>query len=213
MPLHLFILGPSGSGKTHLAAHLGATPSYLHLEIDRFPHGDGIDIEGLRTEWDQLWCGASATPIAQVLTGRAQERRRAACVLSFPSGVVLPPSHISAAFQAGISVKYLYGSAAACIQAFEAREQETGRNLGVEHWLLNNSRSYLEMSRPDLVPFRVEVFATEGARPPVAEIAGDEKNKAFGSPRSALLFHVRLQAGELHRTWSRKIAASSGPPP
>src|ERR1022692_1547936 len=137
MPSHLFILGPSGVGKTHLAGHLGSTPAYLHVEIDRPAEGDGIDIEGLRTEWDQFWGGESAVPIAAALTGRARAQQRAACVVSFPSQVLFSLSQITAAVEAGISVKYLYGSAAACIESFLAREKETGRNLGVEHWLIN----------------------------------------------------------------------------
>ena len=105
------------------------------------------------------------------MTARSIARKRGACVLSFPSRVVLSPSQIAAAFAAEISVKYLYGSAAACIEAFLKRERATGRNLGVEHWLLNNSNEYLLMSKPELAEWRVDVFSPEGHRPTVAEIA------------------------------------------
>ena len=85
----LFLLGPSGSGKSTLASRVKRDPSLLHLEIDRFPEGDGIDREDLRLEWDAYWSRADARSLAAVLGERARAGGRAGVVVSFPSNVVL----------------------------------------------------------------------------------------------------------------------------
>ena len=51
----LFLFGPSGSGKSTLAAYVREDLCFLHLEIDRFPDGDGIDLEELRPVWNVYW--------------------------------------------------------------------------------------------------------------------------------------------------------------
>lgn len=71
---HLFILGPSGVGKTKLGIQLALGHEFLHIEIDKFPDGDGIDLEHLRLKWDQYFKRLKARPIADELSRRAKAR-------------------------------------------------------------------------------------------------------------------------------------------
>lgn len=65
----VFLLGPSGAGKTTLGQALEDQANFLHLQIDRFPEGDGIDLEGLRDEWTRF-CAGDATMLLATLQAR-----------------------------------------------------------------------------------------------------------------------------------------------
>lgn len=114
MPI-LFLLGPSGSGKSTLAAWVRDDLGLLHLEIDRFPQGNGIDLEGLRAEWDTYWTGMDARPLAAALKDRAVVACSPGVILSFPGGVVPSFQHMATAAQADIRVLVLYGTGAECL--------------------------------------------------------------------------------------------------
>jgi hypothetical protein len=43
----LFLLGPSESKKTQLASWVAEDLGFVHIEIDRWPEGDGIDLSPL----------------------------------------------------------------------------------------------------------------------------------------------------------------------
>jgi hypothetical protein len=154
----LFLFGPSGAGKSTLAAWVATDLGYLHLEIDCFPKGDGIDLEGLRVEWDCFWVRGDARPLARVLRVRARAGGRSGVILSFPSNVVLCSQHIAATARAGIRVLVLYGTGAECLEAFLERERASGRGLGVDHWILNNARAYAAFSAPIFAGLRVTAF-------------------------------------------------------
>ena len=82
------LIGPSGAGKSTLAARTAADLGLVHLEIDRYPPGDGIDLEGLRQVWDAFWLENDAHPLATTLRARAADANADGVVLSLPSGVV-----------------------------------------------------------------------------------------------------------------------------
>jgi shikimate kinase len=152
------ILGPSGVGKSDFGGWLHTELNWLHLEIDR-SDGDGIDLNALRPEWDAFLKQNNAQPFRTRL-----EHAKISAALTFASNFVLNVDQIAAAKQAGIETVYLYGSAAHCIDRFLSREHETGRNLTVEHWLHNNERQYMEISKPAFARYRVHVFAHTGDR-------------------------------------------------
>ena len=158
MPI-LFLLGPSGSGKTTLAAWARDDLGFLHLEIDRFREGDGIDLERLRAEWDAYWKGADARPLAAVLKARGLAARERGVILSFPSGVVPSSQQMTAAAQADIRVLVLYGTGAECLDAFLQRERSSGRGLDTDHWIHHNARAYAAFSCPRLAAHRVLAFS------------------------------------------------------
>ena len=170
IPAHLFLLGPSGAGKSTVAAALAARRGYLHLELDRYPDGDGIDLAGIRSQWDSFRHGRDPSALVAELSRRAAASGAGACALSFPSGYVLPPGHVAAAQAHGVDVRILYGSAAACIGAFLDREAASGRGLDADWWMRNNDRSYLLLSRPEFAARRLEVFASDGAHLPLERV-------------------------------------------
>jgi hypothetical protein len=167
-----FLLGPSGAGKSFIGSHLGSVRDYLHLEIDQFP-SDGIDTAALRAEWDEFLLSCNATPIAAELRRRVADSCKRGAVVSFPSRLTLSVAQIEAARLQGISVAILYGSAADCIGAFLARENQNGRGLKIDHWLSNNADAYLSFSWPEFAQFRIPVFDARGKRRKADAVARD----------------------------------------
>jgi hypothetical protein len=41
---------------------------FLHIEIDRWPEGDGIDVAGLRQEWDEFLGFGQAMPLTRLIS-------------------------------------------------------------------------------------------------------------------------------------------------
>lgn len=158
-----FILGPSGVGKSSFGEYMAQAKNWLHLEIDQFPNGDGIDIHNLREPWNRFFFNKDPSASVAELTRRITSPGRAGCVATFPGGLVLSPEHIRVC-RKSIGIFYLYGSAAQCINAFLDREKETGRRLSFEHWVTNNYKTYLKMSAPGFEHNRVHVFTHMGKR-------------------------------------------------
>jgi adenylate kinase family enzyme len=172
----LFLLGPSGSGKTRLGGWLAEDLQMLHLEIDRWPGGDGIDLEGLRTEWNAFLGAGQATSLATAIRGRTRQAGAHAAVLSFPSSLVLAGTSIRAAEEHGIQSLVLYGSAAECLRAFLARERATGRRLDQDHWMQNNAGPYIAYSQEEFAPYRLDAF-TGGAHRTRADLVEDVRRR------------------------------------
>jgi len=159
---HLFVLGPSGVGKSSLGHWLLDDLAMLHLEHDIYPEpGDGIDSLGLRAQWNPFCACGDASALVKLLEGRAAEAGKTGTVLTFSGVVVLPPDILRRAEVAGIATVVLYGSGSACVNAFLTREKATGRNLGFEHWVLNNNRCYMALSSPEFAPWRIDAFVDE----------------------------------------------------
>lgn len=152
----LFVLGPSGAGKSTVAAWAAEDLGVLHLEIDRYPEGDGIDMADLRMEWDEFWTEAKIQPLADALAARAAEKP--GIIVSFPSGVVLSDLQLAVAHEAGVKVAILYGTGAECVTAFLQRETAVGGSLDAEHWVRYNMQAYANFSLPYLAPYRVLAF-------------------------------------------------------
>ena len=89
----LFLAGPSGSGKSFFASHYLSKRGWLHLEIDRFPE-NGIDVENVRSEWDDFLNRLRPDPLHRVLLGCAGSPTNV--VLSFPGNLVFSPDHLRA---------------------------------------------------------------------------------------------------------------------
>jgi len=120
-----------------------------------------------------------------------------------------------------IRVVYLYGSAAHCIDAFLKRERSSGRNLGLDHWLLNNIEKYMQMSKPEFEPYRTHVFTVRGGRRSHAAVLGDiQKNRKAktnrvngisGIPAAFLLSVLHDRPGNddiLIKVWTIKSRSS-----
>ena len=145
----VFLLGPSGSGKTTLACWLAEDLRFLHIEVDRWPEGDGVDLAGLRREWDAFVEFGKVGDLAAVIGERVCVAPKDGAVLSFPSTLVLPIALFEAAETHGIRLLVLYGTGAECLAAFLQRERDLGRGLDANHWVVNNARTYAEFIRPE----------------------------------------------------------------
>ena len=155
-----FVLGPSGVGKSDFGRYLADKRNWYRLEIDQFDK-DGIDIHGLRQEWDSYFYDCNPVDLIKELTARTRKAGKSHCVLTFPGNLILNQKHISAAI-GSIKIVYLYGSAAHCIAEFLNREQGQPRNLRIEHWINNNRTSYYEMGKPEFSANRVHVWLYSG---------------------------------------------------
>ena len=173
----LFLLGPSGSGKSQLASWVAADLDFLHLEIDRFPDGDGLDLEGLRAEWDHYWIGGNAGPLVTVLTERVANANRAGVILSFPGNLVPFPAQMATAEQAGVCVVLLYGAGADCLRSFLERERDLARGLDEGFWTTNNACSYAMLSSPRFDDYRLCAFS-HGEHRPRSELVGEIAQRA-----------------------------------
>jgi hypothetical protein len=86
----VFLGGMSGSGKTTLAGGVESDMGFLHLNID-LEGSDGIDVSGLRNEWDSFMHEGDARPLADLLRRKVQNARAAGAVLSEHRGFSSSP--------------------------------------------------------------------------------------------------------------------------
>jgi hypothetical protein len=174
----IFLLGPSGAGKSTLGRWLAEDLGLLHLEMDRWPEGNGIDLEGLRGEWTLL-CRRQAAPLVEAARRRAAFAGRSGVVLSFPSGVVLGRAVLEAAERAGVCPLVLYGAREECLAAFLERERATGRLFTTDHWVRFNRRPHGTYGGRRLARYRVGVFAG-GVHRPRADLVAEVRRRASG---------------------------------
>lgn len=154
----IFLLGPSGAGKSTLAAAIGKKFGASHLEIDRYPQ-DGIDLEGLRREWDTFWNVSDARSLAIEIRRRVQVAGTKGAALSFPSGVLLSDGQLSSALREAITPVVLYGTRDECLRAFLTRERATGRNLPAVHWITNSAQAHAAFGAQRFALHRVQAFS------------------------------------------------------
>src|SRR5262245_60769678 len=112
----VLLFGPSGAGKTTLSKCAAKQFSFRHIEIDRYPDGDGIDLEGLRTEWE-CFLRNDSRPFVEAIKSRIIAGGFRGAVLSFPSLMVPTNKQLEAAKKAGICSIVLYGTKAECMKA------------------------------------------------------------------------------------------------
>ena len=197
MTPHIFVLGPSGAGKSSIASGVAKCRGYLHLELDgtswtparnrpslasriRTRLEAGLSIRGAEFEavsfgalgrpWRNFLFG-DASPLSDELRRRSRNVDAAACIVSFPSGVVLTAEQIAVADAAGIAVRILYGSRDDCVRAFLMREAASHRRLDREHWLLYNRQTHDTFGAPEFAQYRVVTFGNNGSRPPIELLA------------------------------------------
>jgi hypothetical protein len=160
----LFLLGPSGAGKSTLAGWVAEDFGFVHVEIDQFPVGDGIDLNGLRPEWDTFLNTGQAHGFAAAIRGRVERVRAAGAVLSFPSNLVLSVPHMAAAAAAGIQCFVLYGPWEACLASFQRREEALDRGLDLAHWVRHNAGPHAAWAGPDCAPYRLAAYEGSARR-------------------------------------------------
>lgn len=173
----LFLLGPSGSGKTFFAEYLDHEHDWLHLPVDCL-EADGIDIHGLKKEWDKYFLNLDPKPLTNVLHKRGMDAGKKHIVISFAGNLIecLMPEHM-AVLSGLILPMILSGEAKLCKAAFLRREAKTGRNLSQQHWHQNNDRLFKNLKAPHIAPYTVEVFRPDGSFRPCVELYDELMNK------------------------------------
>jgi len=152
----IFVLGPSGVGKSDLAKALARKLDYEFYEVDQYP-ADGIDVHGLRREWDEFWLNVRPESLVDLLCGRAAAARKTGIVVGFPSMLTLRGAHLRA-LNGKVRVVYLVGTEEQCRSAFLAREQKTGRRPDAAHWNRNNKAMFDFLKTPEAKPYIVAAF-------------------------------------------------------
>ena len=153
----VFILGLSGVGKSKLGEWVEKDLNFLHIEQDS-TQGNGIDIWGLRSDWDIYLSHKEPSGLAKTVRERARKEGRNGAILTFDSTVSLSPQEIDTAQNAGILTVILYGTDEDCLNAYLERERQSGRNYDKDRWIKYNAHSYAKFSRPEYAPYRVMVF-------------------------------------------------------
>lgn len=173
----VFLLGPSGSGKTSLADYLAGEHDWLHLPVDCWP-ADGIDIHGLRQEWNQYFLGLDPKPLIDVLCKRCRDAGKKHVVISFAGNLIayVTPGHIAVLSGLVLPV-FLRGEARLCKAAFLHREAENGRNLSQQHWHLNNDGLFEHLNASHITPHTIRVFGSDGSFRPCVELYDEIMNK------------------------------------
>jgi adenylate kinase family enzyme len=153
----LFFFGPSGAGKTTLAEWLKSDLGFLHLKIDRAA-GDGIDIEGIRKEWNTYLEQGNALELAQTIRRRIQREDKTGAVLTFASTHWLKLGQIGEAERHGILTIILYGPKDDCLNSFLSREKRKKRDFGKNHWIKYNDRYYVKFTSPEYAKYIENTF-------------------------------------------------------
>lgn len=159
----LIISGPSGVGKSTFGQYL-ESQDWMYLEAD-LTDADGIDVLGLRNPWDAFWEKYDARPLSSELTERKNKEGKAGVVLSLPSCAIPSPAHLIKS-QDLMSIRFLYGAPSYCLAAFLSRESGSGRGLDEAHWKQNNERVFSTLCNTEYIPYRINVFETDGGRIP-----------------------------------------------
>lgn len=180
-PLIFFILGPSGVGKTTLCDHL-ALHGMLHINFDR-PDCNGVDQEGLRSEWNAFLDDRNPQTLAEAIRHRVRGAARGGATITCPSGIVpsattdaigprLCRRYLSQLSATGFCTVILYGSRDDCIRAFLRREAGSGRGLGQNHWDENN-HYWAHKFQPTDFAEKIVLTFRNGAHRPLAELVAE----------------------------------------
>ncbi len=127
---------------------------------------EAVSFGALGRPWRNFVAG-DASPLSDELRRRSENANAAACIVSFPSGVVLTAAQIVVAHAAGIAVRILYGSRDDCVRAFLTREAASDRRLDREHWLHYNRHTHDTFGAAEFSPYRLVTFGSNGSRLPI----------------------------------------------
>src|SRR5258708_11652983 len=157
-----FVLGISGAGKSHFSAQVANELSFIHFEIDQFPH-DGIDHFGFRAAWDHYFATADVSSMYSEILSRFCRLCRGA-VLSFPSNLLgcITAEHV-AGLRGKINLVVLSGPPELCRSSFWRREESATRSLPSDHWETNNLHLYPVLQQPWLAGRVINAFNSVGA--------------------------------------------------
>lgn len=159
----VLITGLAGAGKTTLAEWMREDRGFLHLDGD-VRGADGIDLCGLRDQWDRFHRHDDPFPLARTLRERTRLAGAAGALLSLPSTLLFTIERIAAARDAGLETVLLFGEPDRCLQAFLDRERRAGTRLDEPYWHRTNDRAYRRYGDAAFETVRFPAFTPDGAR-------------------------------------------------
>jgi hypothetical protein len=162
------LLGPSGAGKTAVAEALRDARGWWWIEADKFPE-DGIHLARLDEPWAALFEG-NPLPLRNALRCRANAKGCPGAVLSVTSMVTLRADDLKKAAACGLHVLVLFGGMAECMLAVVKREALLNRGVDEAHWRQHNKPFYPYFEAPEIEPFRIVTFTTNGEHRSLSEL-------------------------------------------
>jgi hypothetical protein len=141
---------------------------------------DGIDQNGLRKQWDSFYINRAPEGLVEELTRQARQSQMIGSVLSLPSNAIIDHELLKFSEKYGLITILPFGEQEDCLKAFLERERET--NLGKQHWIQNNLRSYLEFSSAKYDRFRISTFVNS-KRVPRNKLIGEIKKRLSKSAK------------------------------
>jgi hypothetical protein len=167
--MNVLLVGPSGAGKKTIGAWAAEDLGLLWLEADAWRAG-GIVRARLLPQWRAFYENRNPRRLANTLGLRATKNDRAGTILTLSSLVILSPAHVAAAAEHGLTVVVAWGTIENCVEAFNSRERQNPRGIGIDHWHRCNDASFAEYARSGYGPLRLETFNRDGSRRVRAEI-------------------------------------------
>jgi hypothetical protein len=161
--MNVLLVGPSGAGKTMIGAWAAEELGLLWFEADVW-NADGITRHRLRAQWDAFYENENPRRLGNTLSLRAKKNNRAGTMLTLPSLVILSPAHVEAATEHGLTVVIAWGTMENCVDAFNIRERQHPRGIGVNHWHHFNDACLAEYAKSGYAPLRLETFNADGSR-------------------------------------------------
>jgi len=156
------VIGLSGAGKTQ-ACEWMVHEGFLHLDGD-VRDQNGIDLLGIRSEWNQFWNGGNPQNLAAVLRERAEEAKAAGALLSLPSTALFTSDRLTSARDVDLRTIMLFGPPADCIRAFLKREQKMRKPMSEADWHSNNDHVYDRYVDPVFDIVRLNAFKPDHSR-------------------------------------------------
>jgi adenylate kinase family enzyme len=167
----VFLIGYSGVGKTELAKLMVRDMGFRHFDADRGDYQNGIDVEGLRFEWDRFYGDQNdAVALARTLNERINSSGHCGAVMSFPSTATFDRSKVDIAAQSGIQTILLDGRAEWCWRAFVDRRRRRGETVQRRRWDQNNEPAIALYSTSTFDDLRLPAFRSDGSRFSGAEL-------------------------------------------
>jgi hypothetical protein len=167
--MNVLLVGPSGAGKTTIGAWAAQDLGLLWFEADVW-NADGITRHRLRAQRYAFYENRNPCRLANTLSLRAKKNNRAGTMLTLPSPVILSPAHVEAAAEHGLSVVVAWGTMENCVEAFNTRERQHPRGIGVNRWHHFNDACLAEYSKAGYARLRLETFNADGSRRSRSEI-------------------------------------------
>jgi hypothetical protein len=170
----LFILGPSGAGKTTLADYLASQHRVLHINFDQ--PGNGVDIEGLRKEWNALLDDRNPISLVDAIRNRIRAGDWRGASVTCPSGIVpsgnpgasgclLSKEYLQEMKSLGLHCIVVYGTRDECLAAFLARDPDKDER----YWRANNPHWHTNSAKKDFGELILRAFS-EGRRRSLPDI-------------------------------------------